>query len=206
MGAAAYRYYDPHMQSSPMETVAPTVYNRPPYPPPSFVACGEDFTIAAHRDSPDWYSQDQETNVLMCSGENGEGQCGRSLQQQQNDWKPVRLPKRSRTLAVECGQSHCMTLLATGSLFAWGANHQGQIGNGKRGLVAKPALVAKGAGTRDQNLDPDGSASVKPTTVYKGKDGEWRAPAAEVFEPPGKIITISCGFRNSAFICEAAVT
>jgi len=185
-----YRYYDPHMQSSPVETLAPVAYNRPPYPPPSFITCGEDFTIAVHRDSPDWYSDDQLTNVLLCCGENGEGQCGRSLQQQQQPWTQVRLPKRSRTLALACGQAHCLALLATGELFAWGANQQGQVGNGKRAVVTRPARVV---------LQSSTPSSEPPR---ESADGRIVAPAPVVVELPGKITSISCGFRNSAVICE----
>merc|ERR1719433_577083 len=187
---ATYRFYDPHMQYTPKETVAPIVYNRPPYPVPSFIACGEDFTIAMHRDSPDWYSEDQTTNVLLCCGENGEGQCGRSMQQQQQAWTQVRLPKRSRVAQFACGQAHCLALMSTGELFAWGSNQQGQVGNGKRSLVNKPIRTV-------QKL-------TVPSDAQSTKNAEGRsiAPAPVIEELPGKVGSISCGFRNSAVICE----
>jgi len=189
-----YRFYDPHMQFSPQECVSPVVYNRPPYPPPSLIACGEDFTVAVHRDSPDWYSEEQTTNVVVACGENGEGQCGRGLQAQQQAWTPVRLPKRSKTVAVACGAAHCLALNSKGDLFAWGANQQGQVGNGKRALVLRPGRVVQHMSTE---------ASAKPTMDAEGRRV---APAPVIVELPGRIDTISCGFRNSAVICEVPLT
>jgi len=189
-----YRFYDPHMQCSPQECVAPVVYNRPPYPPPSLMACGEDFTVAVHRDSPDWYSEEQTTNVVVACGENGEGQGGRSLQQQQQAWTTVRLPKRTRIVAVACGAAHSLALNSKGDLFAWGANQQGQVGNGKRALVARPNRVV---------LHMSTEASAEPTVDAEGKRV---APAPVIVELPGRIDAIACGFRNSAVICEVPST
>jgi len=167
--AATYKYYDPHMQAAPVEMIPPPVQNRPAYPPASFVACGQDFTVTAHRDSPDWYSEDKETNLLFSCGENGEGQCGRNRQQQQSSWQSVRLPKRSRTTGVACGQGHCIALLASGELFAWGLNQQGEVGVGNRASIVPP----------------------RPVVVPPLEDGSAR-----------QVVGITCGFRNSACICE----
>lgn len=192
----SYRYYDPHMQSKPVQTVPPTVYNRPPYPPPSFIACGEDFTIAMHRDSPDWYTKEQETNILLCSGENGDGQCGRGLQEQQQSWTPVRMPKRSRTEKVVCGHAHCMALMTTGDILAWGSSLQGQLGYGKRAVKAKPIRLG---------LEPkDGNVTVKNISP-KGEVPEYVACGPEHIPFPGKVVDMACGFRNSAVICEVPV-
>lgn len=189
--AVIYRYYDPHMQWSAVETVPPVVYNRPPYPKASFLTCGEDFTIAIHRDSPDWFAAADETNLVMCCGENGTGQCGRTLAQQQQPWLAARLPKRSKTLLVSCGQSHTLALLSTGEVFGWGSSDQGQVGNGKRALVGKPVRVC---------VEEEAEAA-KPKV---GDSDEKRAPPREVVKLPGKITGISCGFRNSAVIVEPA--
>lgn len=189
----AYRYYDPHCQTKPVRTTPPEVYNRPPYPPPSFLACGEDFTIAVHRDSPDWYSEDKETNLLICCGENGEGQCGRGLQEQQQPWTPVRMPKHSRTVGVSCGQSHCMALLTTGDLYTWGSSQQGQLGNGKRAIKAKPGKVG---------LQPTQERLPARNVSREGESPEFHAPQPEFRPFPGKIVSYACGFRNSAVIVE----
>jgi len=213
------------MQHVPTQQVPPAVYNRPEYPPPTYITCGEDFTIALHRDSPDWYSAEQETSVLMCCGENGEGQCGRSLQQQQNAWLPVRLPKRSKVLAAASGQSHSLALLSTGEVFAWGSNQQGQIGNGKRALVCRPLRVVcekrekpPEAETAPQtpaeaHTPPEAqsfsaraaeAASMLPWS--RGMRGPMeepkRRPEHPAVEMPGKVVAIACGFRNSCVVCD----
>jgi len=191
--AVGYRYYDPHMQAKPVQTLAPTVYNRPPYPTASFLACGEDYTIAVHRDSPDWYSKEQETNLLLCCGENGEGQCGRGLQEQQQSWTAVRLPKRSRTVDVACGQAHCLALLTTGDLYGWGSSPQGQLGNGKRAVKSKPIKIG---------LEPSEVRSEPVNVSPVGAAPEYKAAPVGIRPFPGKVVAVSCGFRNSAVICE----
>lgn len=192
----SYKYYDPHMQSAPVETISPKVYNRPPYPPPSFIACGEDFTVAVHRDSPDWYTKDQETNILACCGENGEGQCGRGLQEQQQAWTAVRLPKRSRMTQLACGQGHCLAVQSTGDLFVWGSSLQGQLGNGKRATKPKPVKIG---------LQPSGEPGKPRNISPPGQPPEWVSTPAEFAPFPGKIVGTFCGFRNSAVICELPV-
>jgi len=148
--AANYKYYDLHMQAAPVECIPPPVTNRPAYPPAQFIACGQDFTVAGHRDSPDWYAKDEETNVLFCCGENGEGQCGRNKQQQQQPWLMVKMPKRSKITAVTCGQGHSIAQMSSGELWAWGLNQQGEVGNGTRAGICPPVKVAL------EPLEPDG--------------------------------------------------
>jgi len=188
--AARYKYYDPHMKTAPVETVAPVVYNRPPYPRPSFVTCGEDFTIAMHIDSPDWVKEEEVTNVLVCCGENGYGQCGRGSQAQQQAWAAVRLPKRSRTASLTCGEAHCLALQTTGDLYAWGYSLSGQIGHGKRSVMSTPVRIG---------LAP----SVREAEPVKNADGtmQWSAGFAPL---PGKITHIASGPKSSAVICEVA--
>eukprot|EP00928_Gymnodinium_smaydae_P085031 TRINITY_DN6832_c1_g1_i1.p1 TRINITY_DN6832_c1_g1~~TRINITY_DN6832_c1_g1_i1.p1 ORF type:complete len:442 (-),score=107.52 TRINITY_DN6832_c1_g1_i1:130-1455(-) len=172
---ASYRYYDPHMQSVPLETVPPVAYNRPKYPPPCLVACGEDFTIAVHRDSPDWFPEEEETRLLFHCGENGFGQGGRNWQQQQQVWSIARLPKRSKTLQVACGQAHVLALLSNGELYAWGSNLEGQVGNASRANSATPVRIDVPA-----------------------REAQAQAPPEQ-----RKIVSIAGGFRTSAVICEA---
>lgn len=154
-----YKYYDPHMQAFPVELLPPPATNRPAYPPAQFVACGQDFTIAGHRDSPDWYAADKETSVLFFCGENGEGQSGRNRQQQQTPWQQVRLPKRARTVAVACGQGHSIAQLASGELWAWGMNQQGEVGNGSRASTCPPVKIT---------LDLEGGVPRKVLSVACG--------------------------------------
>eukprot|EP00929_Paragymnodinium_shiwhaense_P119367 TRINITY_DN91258_c0_g1_i1.p1 TRINITY_DN91258_c0_g1~~TRINITY_DN91258_c0_g1_i1.p1 ORF type:complete len:571 (-),score=123.14 TRINITY_DN91258_c0_g1_i1:68-1780(-) len=214
----AYRYYDPHMQSVPLETIPPQAHNRPAYPPASILTCGEDFTIAVHRDSPDWYEAEKETNLIFCCGENSEGQCGRSLQQQQQVWAPARLPKHSRAEAVSCGQGHCMALMASGDLYAWGANAEGQLGINGRAHTVKPTrlaprVAAEAAQRSLQEPMPVQKATEQPWTQSQlirqahlpARQRAEDCPAFVTQTPEGRVTSIWCGFRNSAVIVEVPV-
>lgn len=205
--SAHYRYYDAHMQFMPTPTVPPVVYNRPPLPNPSFVVCGEDFTLAVTRDSPDWYSDEQETNLVYACGENGHGQCGRTMQAQQHVWVAVRLPKLSKVVGLSCGQGHAVALLQTGELFSWGLNSNGQAGIGNRAMAGQPVEVF---------VDPDALAAVKEAALAQAvaaavaaaeaagedvNDARKRVKTPKV-ALPWKVKSINCGFRSSMAIVE----
>lgn len=172
----SYKFYDQHMQFNPVQTLHPPAYNRPPYPAASHIVCGDEFNVAVHRDSPDWYSDEQVTNVLFCCGENMQGQCGRNLQQQQQTWNTVRLPKRCRTVGLSCGSGHCLALLKNGDLYGWGLNSKGQVGVGGRHMMR--------AGV--------------PQMIRVWGVAEEGEP--EILE--GTVKNIACGFQNSAVICD----
>jgi len=117
-----------------------------PYPAPDRVVCGDDFTILVVRDSPDWYPPEEESNRLFCCGENGKGQCGRSLQAMQQTFAATRLPRCSRTTGISCGSAHCLALLTRArstkrELWTWGSNDHGQAGGAKSGPVCPAARL-----------------------------------------------------------------
>ncbi|OEH74498.1 hypothetical protein cyc_03942 [Cyclospora cayetanensis] len=96
--------------------------------------------IAAHGGIP--------RNVLLCCGEAARGQCGRTLQQQQQTLLPVQLPASvSPPLMsplvsdVSCGSSHCLMALNQKHLVGWGFNDKGQVGAGPRGIVSPARCV-----------------------------------------------------------------
>ncbi|CAE7239533.1 HERC6 [Symbiodinium natans] len=216
--AVTYRYYDPHLQSKPVKQVPPLAVNRPEYPPASAITCGEDFTVGVFRDSPDWYAESQTTNVIFACGENGIGQCGRSMAQQQQAWGQVRLPKHSYVESVTCGQAHCLALMRDGQVFSWGGNPQGQVGNGKRALVQRPVRVTQQPKLPEELshlADPNRPATVTPADIYKqvayqhvasrmSNDlSQTDAPPMPVpVDLPGRVVSLACGFRSSAVICE----
>merc|ERR1711953_983605 len=92
------------------------------------------------RDSPDWFAPEELSQRLFCCGENGRGQCGRTLQCSQQTLSAVRLPKNSRLLGVSCGSSHCLSLLhrvgaRKRELWVWGSNDRCQAAGTNSGVV-----------------------------------------------------------------------
>lgn len=148
---ASYGEFEPHLQWRPTLMMdVPLEFARQvhgtPYPPPDRLECGDDFTILVVRDSPDWFPPEEESNRLFCCGENGRGQCGRSLQQSQQTLAATRLPKNSYTMGVSCGSAHCLAVLKrVGSqrqeLWAWGSNDRGQVGGSNPGVLCPAARL-----------------------------------------------------------------
>eukprot|EP00933_Yihiella_yeosuensis_P080520 TRINITY_DN93963_c0_g1_i1.p1 TRINITY_DN93963_c0_g1~~TRINITY_DN93963_c0_g1_i1.p1 ORF type:complete len:417 (+),score=58.19 TRINITY_DN93963_c0_g1_i1:185-1252(+) len=133
-----YGEFDPHFQWRPIGmSKIPLEYERQvhgiPYPPPVNVACGHDFTVLMVRDSPDFYPPEEESHRLFCCGENARGQCGRSLQQQQQSFAACKLPRNSATLGLSCGAEHCLAMVQKvganrREVWSWGSNRNGQAG------------------------------------------------------------------------------
>ncbi|CAE8581506.1 unnamed protein product, partial [Polarella glacialis] len=98
------------------------------------------------RDSPDWFAPEEDSNRVFGCGENGRGQCGRNLQQQQQIFAACKLPKNSALLGLSCGSEHCVALLRrVGSrkreLWCWGCNEYGQAGGSNSGVVCPASRV-----------------------------------------------------------------
>jgi len=158
-GTSAKRYgeFEAHVQWQPAFSMEiPLEYERQvhgiPYPPPDFLLCGDDFTLLQVRDSPDWFAPQEESNRIFCCGENGKGQCGRSLQSSQQIFSATKLPKCSSTQSVSCGSNHCAVVLQRvghrkRELWAWGNNEQGQAGSSSTAVVcpANRVKVARDA-------------------------------------------------------------
>eukprot|EP00746_Dinoflagellata_sp_MGD_P007114 gnl/MRDRNA2_/MRDRNA2_114046_c0_seq1.p1 gnl/MRDRNA2_/MRDRNA2_114046_c0~~gnl/MRDRNA2_/MRDRNA2_114046_c0_seq1.p1 ORF type:complete len:580 (-),score=80.16 gnl/MRDRNA2_/MRDRNA2_114046_c0_seq1:46-1755(-) len=170
-----YGEHQRHLQWQPVPMgPIPLEYSRQvwgtPYPPPDEIVCGDDFTLQVIRDSPDHWPEDQESNRLFCCGENGGGQCGRGMQQQQQTFGAVRLPRNSLTLALDCGSMHCLAVVrnykknARRELWGWGSNLHGQVKCGAN--VICPASRIK---------DPFKHSGLEPLNVW-------------------------CGFENSALV------
>eukprot|EP00747_Dinoflagellata_sp_TGD_P186870 gnl/TRDRNA2_/TRDRNA2_44217_c0_seq2.p1 gnl/TRDRNA2_/TRDRNA2_44217_c0~~gnl/TRDRNA2_/TRDRNA2_44217_c0_seq2.p1 ORF type:complete len:553 (+),score=70.66 gnl/TRDRNA2_/TRDRNA2_44217_c0_seq2:47-1705(+) len=144
-GSAKYGEFDPHVQWKPAPmTYIPLEFERQvhgtPYPPANAMECGDDFTVLRVRDSPDWFSPEEESNRIFCCGENTRGQCGRSQQSTQQTFAAARLPRNSNTEGFSCGSAHCLSVLRRigtekREVWAWGANDHGQAAGGKKRCV-----------------------------------------------------------------------
>ncbi|CAJ1394226.1 unnamed protein product [Effrenium voratum] len=152
-----------------------------PYPPPSDVRCGGDFTLLLVRDSPDWYPPEEESQRLFCCGENGKGQCGRSLQQQQQVFAACKLPRNSKMLGFSCGSDHCVAVIKRidsrkQELWCWGHNAEGQAGGSNSGAVCPAARLRLPRGARVEaawcGFSSSGAICSDSSSRFRVKDDE----------------------------------
>lgn len=103
------------------------------------VACGRRHTVVADDKGRVW-----------TFGENKYGQLGRSIDGKNFDAKPSRVegipvPQKGSKVLVECGWSHCLVIIETidgdTTLFGWGRNDKGQLGNGTRHAIQSPTRL-----------------------------------------------------------------
>eukprot|EP00930_Biecheleria_cincta_P049128 TRINITY_DN34376_c0_g1_i1.p1 TRINITY_DN34376_c0_g1~~TRINITY_DN34376_c0_g1_i1.p1 ORF type:complete len:584 (-),score=74.68 TRINITY_DN34376_c0_g1_i1:34-1785(-) len=153
-----YAEFESHHQYRPTVVMdIPLEYERQvhgiPYPPPNDLQCGDDFTLLAVRDSPDWFAPEETSYRIFCCGENGRGQCGRSMQQQQQVFAACKLPRNSQNLGFSCGSNHCLAGvrrvgLRKHELWCWGSNGHGQIGGNTSGVVCPASRLRLPKGMR----------------------------------------------------------
>eukprot|EP00400_MALV-I_sp_L67-5_P000428 gene428-125_t len=220
--AVKYNYYTPHFQSTPVSVQLPQADNRPdPFPAPEYLAAGEDFSIVGIRDSPEWYQEEDSTNLMFCCGHNSLGQCGRNMQQQMQTFSPVRVPRRSFSDQVTCGMGHCVSRLSDGSIFGWGDNRKGQVGLGHKSptecavrLRLEPEDLseeklkprAKKAGIQTGSTDERkgvksylwGQAAETPQDLELFRPKKSKAPPC----PGGVVKELFAGFDNSCCLVE----
>ena len=101
------------------------------------LACGQNFTVALKSDGSLW-----------SWGQNGSGQLGLGDGDVTNRNAPVAIAQtntpNARWVAVACGINYVVALKSDGSLWSWGANNLGQLGNGGRGQSSVPVAVDAG--------------------------------------------------------------
>ncbi|WP_018218827.1 RCC1 domain-containing protein [Salinispora vitiensis] len=88
------------------------------------------------------------TGSLLAWGANNSGQLGNGTVTSSSAPVTVRLPAGTVVAAVSAGRDHNLVLTATGpaALLAWGANSEGQLGDGTRSARSVPVAVALPAG------------------------------------------------------------
>jgi alpha-tubulin suppressor-like RCC1 family protein/subtilisin family serine protease len=75
-------------------------------------------------------------------GNNQSGQMGFQGQFTFSQTIPVQIPNLSSIVAISAGQNHSLALKTDGTVWAWGANNWGQIGNGTNSQVYTPVQVS----------------------------------------------------------------
>ena len=67
---------------------------------------------------------------VMCWGENWNGQLGDSSNADRNSPVEVSVPSNSSAVSIDSGAFHSCVGMNDGSMFCWGYNAHGQLGNG----------------------------------------------------------------------------
>jgi alpha-tubulin suppressor-like RCC1 family protein len=141
-------------------------------------------------------------------GTNGAGQLGTGTARKRSD-VPVTVPLPGKVRQVSQGGSapgngQTLALLTTGRLYAWGADGQGQLGDGKTARQLSPELITPPIGVSYQALATSGSTSYGISTtgaVYAwggGKEGQIGDGATQSRLTPIKVASGTTGISATA--------
>jgi alpha-tubulin suppressor-like RCC1 family protein len=141
-------------------------------------------------------------------GTNGEGQLGTGTTRHRSD-VPVMVPLPAKVQQVSQGGSapgngQTLALLTNGRLYAWGADGQGQLGDGKTTKEPSPELITPPVGVSYQALATSGSTSYGISTtgaVYAwggGKEGQIGDGATASRLTPVKVAAGATGISATA--------
>lgn len=97
-------------------------------------------------------------------GDNGDGQLGDGSETDSQTPVLVALPPGVAAAAIAVGGYHALAATTTGAVYAWGANYDGQLGDGSTASSASPVEVALPRGTRARALAAGGAFSLALTS------------------------------------------
>jgi alpha-tubulin suppressor-like RCC1 family protein/subtilisin family serine protease len=149
----------------------------------SAVSAGGIHTLAVKTDGTVW-----------AWGSNQYGQVG--VQEQFNFMRtrPVQLPGLSGFTAVAAGGRHSLALKSDGTVWAWGTNTEGQVGNGTFSqVVTEPVQVTGLSNVRAIAAGPNYSLAVKTDGTVWG----WGSNAVGGFPPVGGVLGLQNAFSTS---------
>ena len=95
------------------------------------VAAGDGFGVALRRDGSVW-----------TWGRNDYGQLGDEYCSESSRWVPSR-NSISRVTAIDAGRHHALALKDDGTVWAWGGNASGQLGNARTDQSARPVMAVR---------------------------------------------------------------
>ncbi|WP_254245301.1 RCC1 domain-containing protein [Hymenobacter sp. BRD67] len=98
------------------------------------VAAGQGFSLALAADG-----------TVYAWGLNSAGQLGTATTASSNAPLAAAMPAGTRFVQVAAGATHSLALAANGSLYAWGDNTSGQLGNTSNTSSSTPVAVSQGA-------------------------------------------------------------
>ena len=190
----------PYGSTSAFSSAVPTVVGFPPGTDIVSVSAGADFMVAL-----------TSTGSLYAWGANDDGQLGDGSTASTDRPTLVQLPAGTTVRAVSAGGYHCLALTTSGTVWAWGANMYGQVGNGTTVSTDVPGEVSLPAGVTIVSIAAGGvhSLAVSRTgTVYGwGRDlhgelgdGGWlnrSVPVAAALPPSVVVKAVAAGGAHS---------
>src|SRR5262249_60834665 len=87
------------------------------------------------------------TGQVLAWGFNGDGELGNGTTTDSATPVPVSLPAGTTVKAIRAGCEHSLALTSTGEVLAWGANRDGELGNGSTTPSDVPIPVPLTVGT-----------------------------------------------------------
>jgi alpha-tubulin suppressor-like RCC1 family protein len=104
---------------------------------------------------------------LLAWGDNADGELGNGTTDQSSTPVPVRLPGGTMVRGLFAGCSHSIVLSTTGTVLAWGANGDGQLGDGTITGRLTPVKARMPAGTKVTAISAGCWHSLALTTTGK---------------------------------------
>jgi len=112
------------------------------------------------------------TGTLYCWGSNADGQLGVGTTDNKPHSTPVRVGTATGWSAVAAGYSYNCAVRTTGTLYCWGSNFAGQLGNGTTTARPAPTRVGTATGWKAVAAGISDTCAVRTTgTLYCWGDG-----------------------------------
>jgi alpha-tubulin suppressor-like RCC1 family protein len=124
------------------------------------VAAGGSHSIALKNDGTVW-----------AWGSNEDGQLGQGATGLDDQTSPVQVQGLDGATAVAAGQYHTLALKDDGSVWAWGSNEHGQVGNDSASSTASPVLVLMGSQIPPPSSPTPVIVTVPPAAATPGTYG-----------------------------------
>ncbi|WP_019030609.1 RCC1 domain-containing protein [Salinispora arenicola] len=157
--------------------------------------------------------------TVLAWGDNSTGQLGDGTTTNRRTPVPVGLPAGTVVTAVAGGGVHSLALTSAGTVFAWGDNSSGQLGDGSTTNRRTPVAVGLPVGTRVTAVAGGGSHSLAVTSVgtarawgsnFIGQLGDGsntnRRTPVDVRLPPGTTVTAVVGGLTHSLALTSAGT
>ncbi len=151
------------------------------------------------------------TGSVLAWGYNSKGQLGDGKTASTDRPVKVKLPKGTKVTAVAAGYYHSLALTSTGSVLAWGADGEGQLGDGRTAKSRVPVKVKLPKRTTVTAVAAGGMHSLALTArgsvlawganghgeLGDGNSTQSRVPVKVKLGTSSKAIAIAAGFSHS---------